>query len=101
MCMCNTSLQDVQATSSRAAPSVRFSQSEKDVLERLLHVCQHEKVSADLLHALMLPVRSCDSTCACSLLPNLAKAGTMRAPVSSGNKAGAAAHLPALLVECQ
>ena len=46
---CNTSSKIIEPIQSRCA-IVRFTKlGEKDVLERLLHVCQHEKVrSADL-----------------------------------------------------
>ena len=42
---CNTSSKIIEPIQSRCA-IVRYSKlGEKDILERLLHVCQHEKVS--------------------------------------------------------
>ena len=51
---CNTSSKIIEPIQSRCA-IVRFTKlGEKDLLERLLHVCQHEKVPCRLAH-----VRDC------------------------------------------
>ena len=52
---CNTSSKIIEPIQSRCA-IVRYSKlGEKDILERLLHVCQHEKVRWAFLKLCLMP----------------------------------------------
>lgn len=56
---CNTSSKIIEPIQSRCA-IVRYSKlGEKDILERLLHVCQHEKVFRLLLCQSSTPQSNC------------------------------------------